>query len=185
MDVRSILALTCAASLVCSDRVSAQRSVVAALDQISAQILAEHNVARAAAHVPPLRWNAELAAHAASYGPVLSAIGHLQHSPRSSRPPNERENLIMGPRGIYSPKQLVDVWIAERRYFHAGTFPNVCSGDWSQCAHYTQMIWPTTTDVGCAIYTDARFDWLICRYSPPGNRDGSPVGYAVLCPDRG
>lgn len=147
------------------------------LDRISASILAEHNIARAQAGVPPLRWNRQLAADAASYGPTLSAIGHLQHSPRSSRPANERENLVQGPRGIYSPAQLVDVWLAERRYFHPGIFPNVCAGDWSLCAHYTQVIWPTTTDVGCAIYRDARYDWLICRYSPGGNKDGKPVGY--------
>lgn len=145
------------------------------LDRVSASILAEHNLARAQAGVPPLRWNPQLAVDAAAYGPVLSAIGHLQHSPRSSRPPNERENLVQSPRGVYSPAQLVDVWIAERRYFHPGIFPNVCAGDWSSCAHYTQMIWPTTTDVGCAIYSDVRWDWLICRYSPPGNSDGKAV----------
>jgi hypothetical protein len=144
-------------------------------DAVSAAILAEHNLARAQAGVPPLRWNTQLAADAAAYGPVLSAIGHLQHSPRSSRPRNERENLVQGPRGIYSARQLVDVWIAERRYFHPGVFPSVCAGNWSSCAHYTQMIWPTTTDVGCAIYSDIRYDWLICRYSPPGNIDGKPV----------
>jgi hypothetical protein len=145
------------------------------LAPVAATILAEHNMARAQAGVPPLRWNRQLAADAAAYGPVLSAIGHLQHSPRSSRPPNERENLVQGSRGVYSPAQLVNVWIAERRYFHPGIFPNVCSGDWSLCAHYTQMIWPTTTDVGCAIYSDARYDWMICRYSPPGNIDGKRV----------
>lgn len=145
------------------------------LDPVSASILAEHNIARAQAGVLPLRWNWQLAADAATYGPVLSAIGHLQHSPRSSRPANERENLVQGPRGVYPAARLVDVWIAERRYFHPGIFPNACAGNWTSCGHYTQMIWPTTTDVGCAIYTDTRYDWLICRYSPPGNIDGRPV----------
>ena len=145
------------------------------LDRISASILAEHNQVRAQAGVPPLHWNWQLAADAASYGPTLSAIGYLQHSPRSSRPRNERENLAQGTRGVYSAAQLVAVWVAERRYFHPGIFPSVCAGNWSTCAHYTQMIWPTTTDVGCAVYTDVRYDWLICRYSPPGNIDGKPV----------
>lgn len=145
------------------------------LGPIAAAILAEHNKARADAGVAPLRWNAQLAADAASYGPVLSQIGHLQHSPRSSRPANERENLVQGTRGAYSPSQLVDIWIDEKRYFHAGRFPDVCADRWEQCAHYTQMIWPTTTDLGCAIYSDAKYDWLICRYSPPGNADGKSV----------
>ena len=145
------------------------------LDPGSASILPEHNLVRAQAGAPPLRWNWQLAADAASYGPALSAIGYLQHSPRNSRPRNERENLAQGTRGVYSAAQLVAVWAAERRYFHRGIFPNVCAGDWSTCAHYTQMIWRTTTDVGCAVYSDARYDWLICRYSPPGNIDNKPV----------
>jgi len=36
------------------------------------------------------------------------------------------------------------------------------------------MVWPTTTRVGCAIFA-ADWDYLICRYSPPGNLDGKPV----------
>jgi hypothetical protein len=36
------------------------------------------------------------------------------------------------------------------------------------------MVWPTTTHVGCAIYS-ADWDYLICRYSPPGNKDGKPI----------
>ena len=31
------------------------------------------------------------------------------------------------------------------------------------------------THVGCAIYRDGGWDYLICRYSPPGNRDGKIV----------
>jgi hypothetical protein len=36
------------------------------------------------------------------------------------------------------------------------------------------MVWPTTTHVGCAIFA-ADWDYLICRYSPPGNKDGKPI----------
>ena len=67
-----------------------------------------------------------------------------------------------------------------------GIFPAVSSsGNWEDVAHYTQMVWPTTTHVGCALY-QADWDYLICRYSPPGNIDGKPVlaggagGRAVL-----
>ena len=68
----------------------------------------------------------------------------------------------------------------EKRYFHPGTFPNVCSsGDWSQCAHYSQMIWPTTTDVGCGVASGVQWDFFVCRYSPGGNKDGKPVGEPV------
>jgi hypothetical protein len=38
------------------------------------------------------------------------------------------------------------------------------------------MIWPTTTDLGCGDAQGGGFDWLVCRYSPGGNKDGQPVG---------
>ena len=138
----------------------------------SARLLAIHNLERARVHAPPLVWDPQLAAAAASYGQVLARSGRLEHSPRASRP-GQRENLWKGPRGIYSPEQMVGGWIQERALFRPGVFPNVSrTGNWSDVAHYTQMIWKGTTRVGCAIHTGGQWDYLICRYSPPGNVDG-------------
>lgn len=125
--------------------------------------------------VPPLAWDPALAASAASYGPVLAAIGQLRHSPKDTRP-GQRENLWMGTRGAFTPEQMVSTWTAERRFFRPGIFPNVSStGNWADVAHYTTLIWPTTTRVGCAIHRTPDWDFLICRYSPPGNIDGGAV----------
>ncbi len=138
----------------------------------SARLLAIHNAERARVHAPALQWDPRLAASAAAYGPVLARMGRLEHSPRASRP-GQRENLWMGPRGVYSPEQMVGGWIAERAYFRPGVFPHVSrTGNWSDVSHYTQMIWKGTTRVGCAIQPAGRMEYLICRYSPPGNVDG-------------
>ena len=145
------------------------------LDGLNSRILLAHNVARAEVGAPPLSWDPALAIAAASYGPTLSRMGRLVHSPRAGRE-NQRENLWMGQRGRFGPEQMVGVWSNEKHRFFPGRFPNVSrTGNWSDVAHYTQMIWRTTTHVGCAIYRDAAWDYLICRYSPPGNRDGSLV----------
>ena len=150
-------------------------SQVPALDPVSARLLAVHNQERLAHGAQPLRWDPALAAAAASYGPALAAIGTLQHSPKQSRP-GQRENLWMGTRGAFTPEQMVGTWISEKRYFRPGVFPSVSStGNWLDVSHYTTMIWPTTTRVGCAIYRTVSWDFLICRYSPPGNIDGKPV----------
>lgn len=139
------------------------------------RLLAAHNRERAAVGVPPLRWDPALAAAAASYGPTLAALGRLEHSPRGSRP-GQKENLWMGTRGAYSPEQMVGNWAEEKAWFRPGIFPNVSStGNWLDVSHYTQMIWRSTTDVGCAVHQSRTSDYLICRYSPGGNIDGKPV----------
>lgn len=82
----------------------------------------------------------------------------------------------MGTRGAFSPEQMVSSWIAEKRNFRPGVFLHVSrTGNWMDVSHYTQIVWRGTTHVGCAIQRSARSDFLICRYSPPGNADGKMV----------
>jgi len=147
-----------------------------ATGELAARILAAHNRERAMVGAPPLQWDATLAAHAASYGPTLASLRRLVHSPREGRP-GERENLVMAWHGTLSAEGMIDLWIREKRMLQPGSirFPAVSrTGEWEDVAHYTQMVWPSTTRVGCAIYS-ADWDYLICRYSPPGNIDGKPI----------
>ena len=83
----------------------------------------------------------------------------------------------MGTRGAFSVETMVNNWASEGRVFQRGVFPAVSRTDnWEDVGHYTQIVWPTTTRVGCAIASTARTDYLVCRYSPAGNIDGRPVG---------
>jgi hypothetical protein len=140
---------------------------LSAFDQ---RILNAQNAARSTAGVPPLQWNLVLAEHAAEYARVLALTGQLVHAPRDGRG-TERENLQQGLIG-WTPERMVQEWLNEKTLFHPGKFPDICNGDWAQCAHYTQMIWPTTTDVGCGAAQGGGFNWFVCRYSPGGNKDG-------------
>lgn len=138
-------------------------------------VLAVHNRERSAVGVTPLRWDAQLAASAQAYAAQLARTGQLVHSPRQSRP-GQGENLWMGTPGAYRAEAMVQSWANERRLFRAGIFPNVStSGNWADVAHYTQMIWRSTTAVGCGLGRGSRGDVLVCRYSPAGNRDGQAV----------
>jgi len=168
--------LAASAALLAGTAASAQPAPQGATGEIAERILAAHNRERAAVGAPPLQWDATLAEHAASYGPVLASLRHLVHSPREGRP-DERENLAMAWHGTLSPEDLVAMWSRERQLLEPGSylFPGASrTGKWEDVAHYTQMVWPTTTRVGCAIYP-ADWDYLICRYSPPGNKDGKPI----------
>ena len=82
----------------------------------------------------------------------------------------------MGTRGAYALEEMAGSWAAEKRLLRAGAFPNVStSGHWQDVAHYTQMIWRSTTRVGCALHRSDRADFLICRYAPAGNVVGQRV----------
>jgi hypothetical protein len=110
-----------------------------------------------------------------SYGPALAANGPLVHSPQTSRP-GQGENLWMGTPGAFSIEEMVGSWSAEKAVFVPGMVPHVSrTGHFSDIGHYTQMIWRTTTRIGCALHRARAADYLICRYSPPGNVVGQSV----------
>jgi hypothetical protein len=166
------------ATLFAASPLAGQPVLQGATGELAQRLLDAHNRERALVGAPPLQWDADLAAHAASYGPVLASLRHLVHSPREGRP-GERENLAMAWHGTMTAQQLVNMWSSEKQLLQPGLFPAVSrTGQWEDVAHYTQMVWPTTTRVGCAIFA-VDWDYLICRYSPPGNIDGKPIFAAV------
>ncbi|HEX3676922.1 MAG TPA: CAP domain-containing protein [Sphingomicrobium sp.] len=143
--------------------------------QFPARILSLHNVVRAQAGVPPLSWDPALGQQAASYATELALTNSFHHSDRNARQ-GTGENLWMGTRGAYSYEAMVGSWSSERRNFVPGVFPAVSrSGNWQDVGHYTQMVWPTTTRIGCALVSNKTTDFLICRYASAGNIDGRRV----------
>lgn len=136
----------------------------------AAELLQAHNSARAAVGVPPLSWDPVLAATALECANRLAASGQFRHC-------GSGENLWMGTAGRYSPTQMVGLWAAERSDFQPGIFPNVSrTGNWQDVGHYTQMVWRTTTAVGCAEATGRDgLTRLVCHYAPPGNVMGRRV----------
>lgn len=137
-------------------------------------ILAAHNRYRSAVGIPSLTWSRELANDAKAWADRLAFSGNrtLQHD----RNTVDGENLWMGTSEAFTLTQMVDSWGQEKQYFVYGVFPNVSSTNrWSDVGHYTQMIWAATTQVGCGLSTGGGFDFLVCRYSPPGNFQGQRV----------
>lgn len=136
-------------------------------------VLAAHNRARAEFGVPAVSWNQELAAGALAHAQYMAATGIYGHDQTPGRRKRSGENLWRGQRGQFSYNVMVGVMIEEARHFRPGVFPYVSrTGDWSQVAHYTQIVWPTTTEVGCALASSATTDYFVCRYAPTGNKDG-------------
>ena len=133
-------------------------------------MLRTHNDARRAVGVAPLIWNNELEAHAKRYAQKLASSGKFKHDKQKGITPRQGENLWMGTRSAFTYAEMSGSWVDEKRYFKRGIFPdNTTTGKWSDVGHYTQIIWRGTTHVGCAIVSNKRDDYLVCRYSSAGN----------------
>ena len=150
-------------------------SCVQPVDLRMVEVLRVHNDSRAQFGSQPLVWDPLLAAAAQTYAVHLARTGRLVHSPREGRG-SSRENLAMGMPN-WSGSQLVGIWLAERRFFRPGVYPNVTTtGRWADASHFTQMMWPRTVTLGCGIADGGGHRWLVCRYAPGGNKDGVFIG---------
>jgi hypothetical protein len=140
--------------------------------QIS-ELLVAQNRYRIEVAEQPLFWSNTLAAGAQEWAEHLAGEVHsLQHS----HLPGLGENLAMWTAGRATLTKLVDLWGAEKYYFIDSTFPDVSTtGDWKTVGHYTQMIWRSTTEVGCGMASGGGYDYLVCRYTPQGNFMGERV----------
>jgi hypothetical protein len=133
-------------------------------------MIAAHDRARAQVGAAPLAWDATLAANARAYAEDLARTRRFAHSaePRGATP--QGENLWTGTRGAYRYEEMIGHWIDERRFYRRGVTPNFSTtGKWQDVAHYTQIVWGRTTRFGCAMAHNASDEYLVCRYTPPGN----------------
>lgn len=136
-------------------------------------VLASHNVARARFGVPAMGWSDQLSADALGHARYMASTGIYGHDRTPGRRKTSGENLWRGQRGLFSYDVMVGGMVEEARYFRPGVFPdNSRTGEWHDVGHYTQIVWPATTQVGCALASSATTDYLVCRYSPAGNKDG-------------
>jgi len=149
--------------------------------QLRQSVLRLHNQARRQFGVAPLAWSEDLATGAMQHAQYMAATGIYGHDRTPGRRRKSGENLWRGQRDLFAYDVMVGVMVDEARMFRPGAFPdNSVNGDWHAVAHYTQIVWPTTTEVGCALASSASTDYFVCRYAPTGNKDGF-----YLAPNRG
>ncbi|NJC04482.1 uncharacterized protein YkwD [Sphingomonas kaistensis] len=140
------------------------------------RLLAAHNRERSAVAVPPLQWDPELAKGAAAWAEHLSRSGKFEHSPDEPDEPQTGENIWGGTPQAYQPEAMVGLWIAEKKQFKPGTFPNNSrTGRMEDVTHYTQLIWRRTTHVGCGVGNSGAEEVMVCRYRTAGNVWGQAV----------
>lgn len=136
---------------------------------VAARLLRTHNRERQRLRLTPLKWNVNLEREAKQWARHLSRRGMLKHADRKTRN-RTGENLWMGTAGRWPVERMVGMFIDERRYYRHASFPNISkTGNWADTAHYSQIVWRDTKEVGCAVVTARGNDVLVCRYWPAGN----------------
>ncbi len=162
---------------------NSERQLVSATVQIEAheaekkwtfmqmQLMLAHNDARKEVGVAPLQWDERLEKHAQKYAQYLADHDKFDHDPNNGVIEWQGENLWKGTRGAFGYAQMADGWVSEKKFYKKdGIMPDVSvNGNWTAVGHYTQIIWRSTTHVGCAIASNDTDDILVCRYSPAGN----------------
>lgn len=142
-----------------------------------------HNAARRAVGVAPLAWSGALASEAQEWANQLASENcKLRYDPDPKRRETTGQNLFRAygnaPYQGYkrTSAEASDRWIREgQQYDHA---THRCKpGLGSQCGAYLQVIWETTTALGCGrARCDAAEVWA-CHYAPRGGQeDLKPYG---------
>jgi pathogenesis-related protein 1 len=126
-------------------------------------VLAVHNSERAAVGVPPLVWSDSLATSAQTWAEHLATIPEMVHS-------GPGENIAGFFTDPTEPRGGTSLWVAEKQNWHGGV---LTEENWYPTGHYTQMVWRSTTDVGCGVSPPGAgglpYSILVCVYYLPGN----------------
>ncbi len=146
-------------------------------------MLNAHNRTRAAVGLPGLRWSPKLAQYSQEWANHLATRNRCRMKHRTqagmAREPYG-ENLFWASPLRWSDgraevqtiaaRRVSDDWASEQSFYHYNS--NRCQPG-EQCGHYTQMIWRSTREVGCAatLCPDKGQIW-VCSYDPPGNWRG-------------
>ena len=165
------LALICVVALL-SAGVSAAGSRAPVVDPPA--FLDAHNAVRAAVRppagyqgtwvpLPPLTWSDEVAATSQQWADHLRDDNKCKLVHSDTR---YGENLAMG-KDLDIP-HAVGMWAGEGKKFR---YVPVYEFD-IPTGHYSQLVWRTTTQVGCGIARCGRTTVVVCRYNPAGNRIG-------------
>jgi uncharacterized protein YkwD len=137
------------------------------------EFVMQHNYWRDEVNSPNIVWSQELADFAYDWAKHLADNDLFEHRQNN----NYGENIFMCyscTDKTYTPAKVVDNWADEKALYHGETISNT---NYMNFGHYTQIIWCTTTKVGCGMAQTKNGNMVVvCNYSPAGNYIGkNPV----------
>ncbi|XP_019619053.1 PREDICTED: multiple epidermal growth factor-like domains protein 6 [Branchiostoma belcheri] len=139
------------------------------------EILRHHNFLRRtapplAANMLPLVWNEELADQAHEWALNCSIEHGFPPRPNSTFGTHVGQNIWLSSLAQINLTVVIQSWYDEIDFYNwEETKCHPPPG--GMCTHYTQLMWASTTDVGCSYY---HCPWnghavVVCNYGPQGN----------------
>ncbi|KAG7483491.1 C-type lectin domain family 18 member A-like [Solea senegalensis] len=154
------------------------------------QIVAQHNRLRSrvkptAANMRKMEWDEQLASLAKEW----AASCHTNHSHQlnSSTFTHIGWNSRLNPHGVASFSDVIDSWFEEGKDFVYSS--GQCRQN-ATCQHYTQLVWATSSHIGCAnqlcLKEGNLWEIYVCAYYPGGNWEANgrlvtPYKQGVYC----
>lgn len=147
-------------------------------NETKTMVIALHNKYRREVGVPPVKWSDVVQKSAETWALHLAGNEGLKMVHAGSKT-NYGENLSGGPgvwstdKDAYTALEYAVISFGNEKSHYKGK-PIGTDGNFYQYGHYTQMVWNTTRDVGCAVAKrkDIAGYIAVCRYNPGGNYEG-------------
>lgn len=129
---------------------------------------AAHNAVRRPLGLDDLTWSPALQASAQAWADVLAVRCDNDQNPHSTDRGNVGENIYWSIGLETTGSTITEAWASEVADYNYAD--NSCSG---VCGHYTQIVWRSTTELGCGrgVCPDGG-EWWVCHYAPAGNYIG-------------
>ncbi len=140
------------------------------------EIVTAHNNLRSQVKTPELKWSPTIASTAQNHADKLKTARACK--PEHSESMDLGENLFWAS-PIYYSNGLSEVQVITPTHFINNGWgsekvdydylTNTCAAG-KVCGHYTQIVWKSTTEIGCgkAVCPDNSQIW-VCNYKPAGN----------------
>ncbi|MBU1240017.1 hypothetical protein KKF84_04590, partial [Myxococcota bacterium] len=127
-------------------------------------ILAYHNLVRRHVKAGLQYWDTKVAAYSQLWANNLGARGCLlEHRKKNLY----GENLWAGTASAYPVVSAAKSWETEKKYYTGG---KLSPKNWYKSGHYTQMVWRSSTALGCGKFVCKNgMMVVVCNYNPSGN----------------
>ncbi|XP_076679548.1 Golgi-associated plant pathogenesis-related protein 1-like [Andrena cerasifolii] len=129
-----------------------------------------HNQYRARHKSPPLKLDKKLSEYAQEWAESLAERGVLCYRPDTKYGENIFVSFWRNVPHRISPKDPIDAWYREGKYFKYG---DPTPKNLKDVRHFTQLVWAGTKTMGLGMATAANGKiYLVCNYHPRGNVSG-------------